>query len=469
MYTNRNSIFIALNVTFLIALFIVFYPPIYAIQDEADYFGFAYKLKCGTMFFDPLSSHKIFFNGEHYVDMYPPGMAILLLPFALIYLKAFFLLNPLLHFIGFVFFTKSLRLLKLDIRLSLLYLFFPTVILYSRTIMPDAAIGSLISIAVYFYLKGGRRCNFFSGLIFGFLVLIKNALLIIPVIFLLCLTYKQYFKKQTGQNSASSFFIGLLPFTLAAVIYNLAMFKNIISTMVAGGGTLSPMFLPGHFLFYFIFLVLFYPFMFFAPLMYKREGRLEFILSALIYVIFISMWSFIQPADGNLARLIVGSRYLTAVLPIYLLTYSDFIDRMFSKLEENIKTPIFIVATLMLIYSAYQINAHHQRYLEQQLHYKDTLYNNTREGAFIVCNGQAKELLQKAWGDRKWLTFTDSQLSKYVKLYDEFYIVAFLRKDKLKGFAEDAKRKNALVKEYNAMLVAEIKQPYMLQIYKANK
>src|SRR3989338_3473799 len=140
-HNNRFLIYIAIFI--FIVLFVYFYPPIYTIQDEADYFDFAYRLKEGTIYFEPLTSHKIIFNGTNYVNMYPPGMAVLLLPFTFIHWKAIFLLNPLLHLIAFVFFYKTLKLLEINEKLSLLYLFFPPFVLYARTLVADAACASI--------------------------------------------------------------------------------------------------------------------------------------------------------------------------------------------------------------------------------------------------------------------------------------------------------------------------------------
>lgn len=455
-----------------IVLFAIFYPPIYAIQDEADYFDFAYRIKEGTIYFDPLTSHKIFFNGKNYVDMYSPGISILLLPFTFIHWKSLFLLNFLLHLLGFIFFIKSLKLLKIDIIYSLLYLFSPSFILYSRTLMPDVAAGSLTTIAIYFYLKEERINKFLSGLIFGFLTLIKNVFLLIPITFFLCLFIKRYFKSRQNKIAKQeilSFLIGLLPFVFLAVGYNFVAFKNIISTPVATGGVLSVRFLPSHIAFYFTFLILFYPFMLFAPFLSRQKNKLEFIFSTLLFVFFMSMWYFIQPAEGFLKRLIVGSRYLLAVLPIYILIYAEIINRFFAKIKRCFKSFVFISVFLGLIFSAYLINTEHQEYLRHQSHYRDTLYKNTHEGSFIVCNFEALELLQRIWGNRKWAPFTNPNLREYIKTLDGFYIVVFLRKDKPEDLVKDTRAKDEFVKEYNAYLVAEIKKPYNLQIYRARR
>lgn len=468
----NKQLLIVIAILVYAGLFVFFYPPIYAIQDEADYFDFAYRLKSGTMYFDPLTSHKVVFNGKNYVDTYPPGMSILLLPFTFIHWEATLSVNFLLHILGLIFFIKSLKLLKIDIRYSLLYLFFPSFILYSRTIMPDPAIGSLVSVAVYFYLKGRRLDKFFSGLIFGFLTLIKNVSIIIPLAYLSVLIIRKYFikrQKKISEVKTLSFLIGLLPFTFLAVIYNLVAFGNIIITPVATGGVLSVKFLPAHFVFYSVFLILFYPVMFFAPLLYRQKNKLEFVCSTSFFIIFISMWSFIQPAEGFLKQMLVGSRYVIAVLPIYLLAYAEVMNRVFTNIQNNIKTFIFILVIPGLVFSTYLINAHHQGYLKQQLYYRDTLYANTPEDAFIVCNSEAKELLQRIWGNRKWVSFINSDLTKYLKSVDEFYIVAFLRKDKPQEFIADKKRRDLLVKRYKANLVKEIKQPYKLQIYRVKR
>lgn len=468
----HSQLFICIGLLIFATLFIIFYPPIYVIQDEADHFDFAYRLKEGTIYFDPLTSHKILPKNGRFVDMYPPGMALLLLPFTFLHWRALFLLNFLLHITGFFFFIKSLKLLKIDVRFSLLYLFFPGFVLYSRTLMPDPAIASLVSVALYFYLKGRRVDICLSGMIFGFIVLVKNVLFIIPLCFLFSRVIREYvLKRRSGsiERKSLSFLICLLPFTFLASAYNFFAFGSAVNAPVATLGFFSVKFFPSHFIFYVTFLNLFYPLMFFSPFVYSGKQKLEFLLSPLVFLMVLSNWYFIQPAEGTLQRFIVGGRYFLPLIPVYLLTYSDVMHRFIAKIRQVAKLLFFIFILVVLVCSSYLISAKHQIYLKQQDSYRNLIYNNTPEGSFIACNFEVVELLQREWGDRKWAFFGTSTSSAYSNLPDEFYIIVLLRKDKPRKFMKAERRKEELVRKYNATLVKEIKEPYKLQIYRAKR
>ena len=152
---------ISFGIVFTI-LWFIFYPPIYAIHDEAAYMAQAYVMQECTIFGDvagiPVVS-SIKTPTGHLVTKYAPGVSFLLIPFTFLGWKSIFLMPLILHIVGFIIFIKILRIYNISTYFSLFYLIYPASVLYSRTIMADVHSAVFFIIAVYFFLRG-RHCYF---------------------------------------------------------------------------------------------------------------------------------------------------------------------------------------------------------------------------------------------------------------------------------------------------------------------
>ncbi|MEO0185688.1 MAG: hypothetical protein ABIL20_07810, partial [candidate division WOR-3 bacterium] len=121
-------------------LFFYFYPLNIGIVDETAYLSMTYAFQKGNLYYEEAgieSAPASMTVDHHLVSRYPPGNSILLLPFTAIHWKWIFLRGYILMIIGFIIFIMLLHNNQLPRHYALLFLFHPSFLLYSRTIMSD--------------------------------------------------------------------------------------------------------------------------------------------------------------------------------------------------------------------------------------------------------------------------------------------------------------------------------------------
>lgn len=452
----------------------VFYPPIYAIHDEAGYMAQAYVMRNGTIFGDIVGIHvvsSVTTASGHRVPIYAPGTSFLLIPFTFLGWKTIFLLPLILHLIGFLVFLKILKIYKISPNFSLLYLLYPTSVLYSRTIMADIPSAVFFILACYFFLRG-KRFYFLSGFFFGILPLFRfpNIILAIPFFVYLIIDLIKSIKKSSFLNSPFlKLLLGFIPGLLGFLFYNNIAFGGFLNTSYDVRVNLSLRFLPHNLSFYFLSLSIIYPFMFFS-IFFLRKYRFLFISSAFLFLLFYSIYYYftIAPGKNMLKTLIVGMRYLLPIVPIFILSYGDVFERIKRKIP--VLANIFfwfivIVFSILNLGMVYQ----HQGFLKEQERYKNRIYENTEEKSLILTSYDGMEFFQPAWGKRKYAIFVFCKdripvdFAKYD--FDELFLLTVVRSDKewneyVKKYAEE------IVEEYNGVLIAEIKGDPELRLWR---
>lgn len=126
-------------------LYLYSYPTTFAIWDESSYLSTAYVYRQATIYGDVagvscLSSVQ---SGSHLVCKHGPLNALVLMPFTFFGWRATFIPVLLLHLCGYFAFAWLVRRERLPVWTSLLYLFHPTLLYYSRTLMSDTLAGVL--------------------------------------------------------------------------------------------------------------------------------------------------------------------------------------------------------------------------------------------------------------------------------------------------------------------------------------
>ena len=459
----NNQLLAATAIFVFVILFIYFYPSMYTIQDEADYFDFAYKLKEGTIYFDRLYAHKVVFNGKGYVDMYPPGMPALLLPFTFVHWKTLFLLNPLLHIAAFLSFFATLKFLKINTRLSALYLFFPAFTLYTRTLTADMTAASLFMIALYFYFKKGSKGLILSGILLGIICMIKYANFILAAVIMLFLLLEE-------RRKIIYIIIGFLPFVFLILAYNHVAYGGIFKTgytYIAAGAAFKHKYLFANLPFYALALTVIYPLMFPSIFFYRKAQKREIIIISLLIIAFFSFWHYVQayPGDNLFAKLTVGMRLILPVVPLFLLAYADLADRILKK-TKNYYSKIVNLTVVLLVIVAFAVSFKHQQYTDRLFMYREKIYSNIPDNSIIICDWETTKFLQNAWRRIGHIGFYDGRIGTLLKEHGEVYVVALVRFDKE---AESKRKLRALEyidKRYNLEPVCELKDYFNLRIYK---
>ena len=457
-----------------IVLWIIFYPPIYAIHDEAGYMGQSYVMRSGTIFGDvagiPVVS-SIETPTGHLVTKYAPGTSFLLIPFIFFGWKTIFLLPLLLHLLGFFIFLKILRFYNISPYFALLYLLYPASVLYSRTIMADLPSAVFFLIACYFFLKGGKS-YLLSGFFLGIIPLFRYSNIILAIPFFLCLIIEFFKSRRKGfffHSSFIKFLIGFLPGLFILLFYNKIATGGILTTSYGMKGYFSLKFFPQNLFFYTISLSLIYPLMFFT-IFFLRRKPLFFLSTTLLFFVFYCCFYYvtIAPGKGMLKTQIVGMRFLLPIIPIFILSYADAIERIKKKIP---KPSTFFFWSIVGIFSILNIGMvyKHQGFLKEQERYKNTIYANTDEHSLILTNYDGMEFFQPVWGKRQiamfvyWQNRIPIDFSKYD--FNKLYLLTVIRSDK-EGNEYVKKYGDEIIKEYRGETVAEIKGDPELRLWK---
>jgi hypothetical protein len=434
----------------------------------------AYVMREGTVFGDVAGIQvvsSIETDSGHLITKYAPGTSVLLIPFTFFGWKFIFLVPLFLHLIGFFFFAKILRLRKIPITFSLLYLIYPTSVLYSRTLMADIPSAVFFLIGLYFYLKG-RNLLYLAGFFLGVIPLFRysNIILAFPFFLLLFIRiFRLERKNQRDRLDFFRFFIGFIPGIILLLIYNKVAFGGFLSVPLGTTGTFGLQYLPRNLLFYISSLSIIFPLMFFTIFLEKRNRAL-FWITAFSFIIFYASYYYftIAPGRSMLKTLIVGMRFLLPIVPIFILCYVGVFDWLRKKIRI---IPIIGFWGIVLLFSILNLGMvfQHQGFLKKQEQYKNCIYENTDEESMILTNYDAMEFFQPAWGKRQhamfvyWKSRIPIDFSEYK--FKKLFLLAVIRSDK-EGNEYVRMHEEEIVKEYEGEIVKMIQGDPELRLWR---
>lgn len=410
-----------------VLLFLWFYPETYAISDEASYFSMAYVLKQGKIFVDmadmPVMRTVSGRNG-HSVSLGDLGHSVLMIPFTIFGWKATFLTNLVLHLIGYLVFYKILKLLGYSGYLSFLYLFHPTFVLYSRTLMSDVSGAVFILIGFYLYLKGDKY-TYFSGASFGVACFIRymNVVGFIPLLIIAVIRDVQRkslsnLSRNFMNSGALKLIVGFVPLAILILVYNYTAFGNpfvdsrsVSYEYLSMGETFNwRAFIPNA-KFYLIALTIFYPLMWLALLIYRGKAHWELNAISVSFFVFYMLTAGPGALGGHdkgisVLKQLLTIRYLMPIIPLLLVMYVAVIERFFRRYRHVFRTLVAFVLAASLV-MAIGVHYGHAQYLHRQWKITQTIYKNTSEGAIIICNRDTPEYIHPVWGDRQVYLYGD--------------------------------------------------------------
>jgi hypothetical protein len=447
-------------------LFVVLYPATFAILDEDAYVTQAYLFRAGRISYDnaPVSAPRFSVNtAGRTVGKYPPGNALWLIPFTWLDWRALFTSGLVLAIAGTLIFRQILRELSPDTDpvWSMLYLLYPTVVLFSRTVMSDLPAATAVLAATWLLLRQGRS-TLASGLVLGIACLIRysNAVFI-PVLLVILMT-----RTRKRGHASLIWILGLVPGLLCVFLYNAYAF---------GGPFSFPMFLTGHFApwffwrnlgFYAVNLLLLYPLMLLAPLAAGRKHLLVLGLPAGSLLVLYCFFSYIYDTPSLPHRLSIGTRYLLPAIPFFALGYAIVLGRLETRVKNGAVLKYLILAGLIALSAVMQYR--HQVVLKAQVRYRSVLYDAVPEDALLICNPDASELVSHAWGPRQvreYITFNAPvPLLREISRTGTVY-AAMLRKRDRDYQVDRAVFETLLMRSGPARLVAEIEEPIWFRVY----
>ena len=379
--------------------FLALYPRTTAIVDEDAYLTEAFLFRTGRLSYEgsPIPApHMTVESGGRLTSKYPPGTSLLLMPFTLLGWRAVFISGLLLALAGTALFSLILKRLspEADPAWALLYLFYPAVVLLSRTIMSDLLATTLVLAAFYCLLRrGGWLLG--AGFILGLACLVRySSAILVPVFLILVL-------RPAGPRLrlVLLFLAGFAPLAGVMTAYNVYAYGSLSSFPMYLTGQFSPAFFTHNVRYYGAALLLLYPLMLAAPFVAGEGRRLLLGLPAYTVLGLYCFFSYTYDAPDLPARLTIGLRYLLPGLAFFILAFVLVADRLLGRLRAGwLKHAV--VGGMALLSIAIQFR--HERYLQVQAGYQRLLLDHVPESALLLCDASVSELVSYAWGWRDY-------------------------------------------------------------------
>ena len=382
-----------------VVTFLALYPRTIAIVDEDAYLTEAFLLRAGRVFYEGTAipaPHMTVESGGHLTSKYPPGTSLFLLPFTWFGWRAVFVSGLLLALAGTALFGLALKRVspEADPAWALLYLFYPAVVLFSRTIMSDLLAATLVLTAFYCLLRG-RGWLLLSGLVLGFACLVRYSNAVFVPIFLLLISRPAGSRLRPGLLLLA----GFAPLAGLILAYNAFAYGSPLSFPMYLTGNFSPAYFLHNVWYYATALLILYPLMLAAPLVAGKGRRLLLGLPAYALLALYCFFSYTYDVTSLPARLTVGLRYLLPGLPLFILAFVLAADRILKRLHAG-WLKYAAVAGMALLSVAIQLR--HDRYLRVQAGYQRLLLDNVPKSALLLCNPNVSELAGYAWGWRDY-------------------------------------------------------------------
>jgi hypothetical protein len=398
-----------------IALASVFYPPVWTYMDESVYIGLANVLRHGTLFADQagIQIPYVGWNGHHLVSQYPYGMPALIALASVVSWKAIFLINPAAWLIGFAAFAKWLRLEGVSRRYAWLYLYFPTAVFYTRTVMSEIVCGAVITLAGLAY----RQERFvWTGLWLGLAINIRSSLgVILPALLVASalewLWAGKSWRAWLAAGPGWRIVAGALPGLLAVLVTNFATTGHPLRSPYAlsVGHVLSVTNLIPNLARFGESLVVVYPLMALSVFLGPWRGRLAPRMAIVVFILFHALvptgWVTGNQWDSLAQRLVLQQRYLLPILPFLLLFYVMGLDRAMRAASWS-PPKLLVAAAAALVLAAGAMQIRHDRYLQTLAEFQRIVYRTVPEGASVVTNFDALKLVNDIRGKRSWVLVT---------------------------------------------------------------
>jgi hypothetical protein len=391
-------------------LFVLTWPPTFAIIDESAYLSSAYTFRAGTVFQDVAgvdSVSRVAADG-HEVGKFAPLWPAVLAIFTLPGWSAAFAAGLALHLAGFLVFAALVRRAGAPAWTSLLYLAHPTLVYYSRTMMSDTAAGVAVLLAWSAWRGEGRIAPVRAGLWLGVSCLVRYTNAVLAAIFTAAAVADDLRRRGDRPARSPGLLLGLLPPATALAAYNHVAFGKWWRGAAGYTDDRHGLGMAGQFgwdhvgsglAHYGAALLALWPLMPLALL--ALRGRDAFVQRAVAlgFTLFFCFYYWRDDAAGLLPTWVVGLRFLAPVLPLYLLAYAEALGRWAPSGARGRRAGA--LAAAVAVAAAVTVSVRHHGALQERAAERDVLYGVTAAGDRILCDTGARKLLHPAWGDRR--------------------------------------------------------------------
>ena len=412
-FNSKILIFSGLIFSFI---FLFTFPNIYFSIDEHEYLKNSVLLRQGKTFETQMEyACRGNFNGTGFISNYFIGKSIFLIPFTFFDVAGAMLSGLIIHLINFILFYLILRRLKINTLNSLLYLFFPVATWLSRTLYPELLVLTFLLAGYYFYLAKKEKECILTGLFFGFAAIVRYEALLIFIAFAVVNLFK-------SRKKLFYLIIGYFPIALIILLFNFFQyggFFNVgygnISSLSAGGN-------PNYFINILVYLfasLTVYPLLLLSPIYSRVKGRIEILLSVLLYFFFWAKFYNITAFELSIPLLLtIRLRYFMPVLGLLLITYSGFYPLILKKIKIKppIKKIIFVLLTVLIVGTIY-LSSIHQKASNDRFEVFNQIYENTENGSMIIgSSDDCIYFVHNFYDDRKYLRVDlENEYGEYFK------------------------------------------------------
>ena len=420
-----DRIVFAGSIVAFVVTYFVYFPHIYATEDDASYLAQAYALRHGHLTLDSLHQNVVqaFTVGHHLVSQYPPGMPALLAAASLFGWTAALGVNLVVILATCGIVAYLLRRHRLPIVFALLYLFYPTAVLFSRTVMTDLLSGLLVAAAIAAVID---KRPLVTGLLLGTAVLVRDANVLACVTVpagVLFDVWRHGDRADRGRQAlrwSARYGIGLVPGAAVAFTTYYA---------VDGGQSLSHTgqfalhYLPHHLPHLVVGLLVMYPLMLFAPLFLRSPARSAVLLTSYGFLVLYGSWFFQDQGSSASQTLVLAQRFMLVALPLFVLAYADAICSIarrlgLARVRPLLRLAVTGAAAAILVVASFAIQRTDQHHAAALLSVRTALLKAVNSTDLLVCDKEVAKLILPQWGSRD-IYIVDTQPSAAVGRYIE--------------------------------------------------
>jgi len=383
-----------------------FYPRMYSTQDEAAYLAQAFAIRHGHLTLDSLHQDIVqsFVVGHHLVAQYPPGMATVLALASILGWNAALGVNLVIAIVTCLLVARVLGRLGIPRVFAVLYLLYPSTVLFSQTAMSDLLAGLLVIAAITAVLD---ERPVLVGLFLGASVLVRDANVLACVTVPVGVAVTMSRRHGPGRQRAVATW--LVRFACGAAVGGVV--AALVYYRVDGGrsyshiGTFGLHYLPHHLPQLLLGLTVLYPLMLAAPAMLRGRVALPLALTCYGFVFLYGAW-FFQAKGSNWAQtLVVSQRFMLVVLPLFVVAYSALLWRVIGRLRldrtrARYRAAAVVAAIGALLVGALLVQFEIHRHTATLADARAALLRTVGERDLLVCDKEVGKLFLPQWGSR---------------------------------------------------------------------
>jgi hypothetical protein len=401
---------VAAGLTCYLLLYALLFPSIFATPDESQFLAEAQGIWAGELLeCDAESLYRVTdgiraFRGRSLL------FSLVLAPFVGVHWKTAFLVGLGFHLVNFLLAATILGRCKMSKWWAWLILLHPTLSLFSRMVMMDAA-SATATLAVLALLTARRSHPLSIGLVAGISLFFRvtncwigfAAGLHYLVAALWTGGERRSLLQRAREGELWKYLVAYVPFCVGLLISNAILYGGPFESRYGGQGTTVGLFGLEYLVRYLpmrtLGLNVFWPLMLFAVFFLPRRVRVFGVCLVIVQLLFFAA-SAVQPRGYDLVTTIVrSSRYLMGPIAVLCIGYPAMVSRVLR--GRAISKPIVAMVLASCMAATALMFWKHDAFLARQARAVAAVYEHTPPGSVIFAGVNALELIHPVFGKRE--------------------------------------------------------------------